>query len=144
MNTPVICKNEKQLKSALSKGENYIRIENSELVVKINLIKFLKPATWTAIGGGLVVVIVAAIGAAHPPEPTDVVFPYVKAAIRFGSGTVAAVAATSVVSSVGFTAATTLITLGVAFGGIDLLNSLYHNYEIIESKSKYLILKKVK
>jgi hypothetical protein len=79
----VVCKTENQLKSALYNKASVIKIENSDLVGKVKLIKLLKPATWASIAGGLIVVIGAAVVAAHPPEPTDVVFPVVKGTIRF-------------------------------------------------------------
>lgn len=142
MGNVTVCKTEKQLKSALSNKASTIRIENSDLINKVKLIKALKPATWASIATGLVVVIGAAIVAAHPPEPGDVAIPMVKGTIRFGGGTVAAVTATLIIAKIGFAAAAALITLGVTFGGIDLLNSLYHDYEITESGSNYLVLQK--
>jgi hypothetical protein len=137
----VVCKTQKQLKKALSDKADVIRVEDADLVKKIKLIKLLKPATWVSVGGGLVVIIGALIVAAHPPEPGDIVLTPIKAGVRFGGGTVAAVATAVLLVKVGVATGTALVTLGFTFGGIGLLNALYNNYEIAERGDNYLVLK---
>lgn len=141
MSEYAICKTERELKDAISNRVNLIRVENSSLVTRIKRIKALAPAAWTAISAAVVVAIAGAVAAAHPPEPLDVVAAPVKMGLRFGGGTAAAVAATSIASTVGFTAAAALITIGLALGRANL-NSIYNDYEISESGSNYLLLKR--
>lgn len=147
----IICKTEQQLKDALSNKLSIIRVEDSGLVNKVKLIKQLKPAIYVSIKISLTIVINAAVivvysheqeditfPGANSPKQEVVVFPGVKDTIRASNRTAAAV----IIAQVGLATAICLIDLGVTFGRIDLLNVLYHDYEITESRNNYLALKK--
>lgn len=116
---------EKELGRALKSNQDTIEIKG-DLSKKVLKIKATGTVAW-AIAIGAIGIAVASILAAPATAGTS-------ASVAYLSGTAA-------VSTIGFSATTTAITIAVAAGGVGSLNSL-RSYKVVHKTSDKIILKK--
>lgn len=130
------CKTEKELGTAMKNGADSIYIEG-DLKNKVIRIKATGKVAWGVCAASLTLAIVSYIAT---PEATVVTAP------AGGTGGVATavsgVVATTAASAILGSATIAAITIGVAGGGIGVLNTLRKKYEIVEKGNNYLKLRR--
>lgn len=129
----VNCKTSEDLAKAIKNQEEYIEIEGS-LKDKTVRIKAVGKVAWgvcAAALGAAILCYIATPGAAVATTPAG-----------GAAALVSGVAATTVAAGTLGSATVTAVAIGVAAGGIGVLNALRDKYEIVEKDEKHIILKR--